>query len=124
MSKITHSATSVSTSGKIFKKYVRNRNVRNQVPAVRVLKGYIYFNRILMEAIATERVDLFVSEQGTEVLIRPGDDFKLCVGPSGRGVFAASLFIREHHLADGNYVAKATRDGFIISPNVGEQQLE
>lgn len=102
-------------SSVVFQKYHRSRNLRRDSPTVRILKGYIYFNRPLVEALDSPRVDLFVSAREGKILVRPGEDFKLTVAPSGRSTFSAGPFIREYDIEDGFYPVEETKDGYVFT---------
>lgn len=82
---------------------------------MRVLKGYVYFNRPLVEALDSSRVDLFVSETDGKILIRPGEEFKLTVSSSGRSTFSARPFLRNYGIEGGFFPVEETEDGFVFS---------
>lgn len=101
----------------VFKRYKRNKNYRRKSSVVRVLKGYIHFNRMMTESLGVDRVDLFVDEGGGKVLVKPGSDFKLTISTAGRATFSAGPFLREYGIDEGFYPAEQKKEGLIFSIN-------
>ncbi|MAS96156.1 MAG: hypothetical protein CMO55_23385 [Verrucomicrobiales bacterium] len=97
-----------------LRKYSRVKNKRSTQPLVRVQGGKIFLNRILVERIDCVFVDLFVDENNQTILVKEGNDFKLCKTIHGRGVISASLFLKEFDLSEGFFPAEEHEGGYIF----------
>ena len=82
---------------------------------VRVLNGYIHFNRIMTESLGGGRIDLFIDSDEGKILVKPGSDFVLTIGRSGRGTFSAGPFLRDYGIEEGFYPAHPSEQGLIFS---------
>lgn len=102
-------------SESVFQKYERVKNVRSTGPVVRVNRGYVYFNKLLLDRIDCEMIDLYVNTNDKTILIKPGKDFKLTITASGRATFSAAHFINEFKIQDESYSARDYDGGVIFS---------